>query len=103
MRSALVLTLLLFATAPAGAHPGRLDREGCHAVHEDWTHRDGRVDKKGERHCHRLLGEMKLDGSEQVQDKPHEHREREERCADVLNEAEPGETPPPMCRWLEYP
>ena len=46
---------------------------------------------------------MKLDGSEQLQDKPHEHREREERCADVLNEAEPGETPPPMCRWLEYP
>ena len=90
MRAALVLTLLLFATAPAGAHPGRLDREGCHVVHEDFDHRDGRVDKK-------------LDGSEQVQDKPHEHREREERCADVLNEAEPGETPLPMCRWLEYP
>lgn len=50
------------------AHPGRLDKDGCHHVGEDYEYESGNVLKKGERHCHRPLGKMRLDGKERLQD-----------------------------------
>lgn len=69
MRSVVVLLVLGMLAAPASAHPGRLDREGCHQVHTRFVHTSGKVDEVGTRHCHRALGQMRLDGKEQLQDK----------------------------------
>jgi hypothetical protein len=93
----LVLALLLCMAAPVAAHPGRLDAEDCHQAHQDFEYRDGRIVKAGERHCHRLLGDMKLDGQEHLQDKPHDHRNDVERCMESYGErdrlqGEPNET-----------
>lgn len=52
----------------AAAHPGRLDVKGCHQVHTRWEAKDGTVYEPGTYHCHRALGEMKLDGQERLQD-----------------------------------
>lgn len=72
--------LLVGIVATAQAHPGRLDAEGCHRVHEDFKYANGRLVRVGERHCHRLLGDMKLDGVERLQGAPHDHRDAPERC-----------------------
>lgn len=54
-----LLGILLLASAVA-AHPGRLDARGCHWVHRDWTAQDGAVVKAGSYHCHRPLGQFRL-------------------------------------------
>lgn len=64
----LTLLLLLVLVGPAAAHPGRLDEHGCHHVHVRWVAKDGTVFEPGTEHCHRKLGEMKLDGRERLQD-----------------------------------
>ena len=71
--TAMVASLLL--SGPAGAHPGRLDSEGCHKVRNDYEHRSGKVDKAGTEHCHRSkkglgLG-VPMDGREQLADPNH--------------------------------
>ena len=67
-----LLTLLLLLAMPgtASAHPGRLSADGCHDVHTRFVHKSGKVDELGSRHCHRALGDMKLDGQEQLEDGP---------------------------------
>lgn len=84
MRLVLAVSVLLAVSATgvsdAQSHPGRLNKEGCHQVHTEFRYKDGRVAKVGETHCHRLLGEMKLDGKEVLQDGPHDHRDDAERC-----------------------
>ena len=62
------VALFLALSANAFAHPGRLDAEGCHEVHEDYEYESGKVLKKGTRHCHRGFGEIKLDGKELLED-----------------------------------
>ena len=66
---ALLFAVLLLLAAPAQAHPGRLDEHGCHWVHPNirWIDKDGTVFEPGTYHCHRKLGEMKLDGLERLQ------------------------------------
>ena len=73
----------LLAVTPAAAHPGRLDAEGCHHVLIRFVHQSGKVDKVGTCHCHRALGAMRLDGTEQMQDETSAPRlpERERRPA----------------------
>ena len=67
----LVMLLMLLAfPGTASAHPGRLSADGCHDVHTRFVHTSGKVDEPGSRHCHRPLGEMKLDGQEQLEDGP---------------------------------
>lgn len=67
---AALLLALLVAVGLAEAHPGRLDREGCHEVRTEFVYRSGKVAPAGERHCHRTLTQgMKLDGSEVLQDR----------------------------------
>ena len=66
----IVLPLLLLLAAPlvAQAHPGRLDKDGCHAVHTKFVYKSGKVAEPGTSHCHRGLGKAKLDGSEVLTD-----------------------------------
>ena len=98
----LAFALLLFAAAPADAPPGRPGKDGCHDVHQDFEYKDGRTVKAGSRHCHRLLGEMTLDGKEHLQDKPHEHRDEIERCADIMNDPNALLSGTPgSCLWLD--
>ena len=81
----LALTLLasvLLSGSPAASHPGRLNAEGCHTVRKDFTYTSGKVMRKGEYHCHRLLvGKPAiLDGSEILAERgDHEKDDEEER------------------------
>jgi hypothetical protein len=69
MRAGLLLLVLGVLAAPADAHPGRLDRDGCHQVHTRFVHASGQVDEPGTRHCHRHLDQgLVLDGTEQLRD-----------------------------------
>ena len=76
MRRVLGLTLLasLLLAGSLAAHPGRLDQTGCHTVRKDFTYKSGKVVRRGEVHCHRLLtGErlkpaIILDGREVLMD-----------------------------------
>lgn len=65
-----ILAFLLFTVRPepVEGHPGRLDKNGCHEVTEDWQYESGKVLKAGTEHCHRGLGAMQLDGKEMLQD-----------------------------------
>ena len=64
-----LLALALYFAVFAAAHPGRLDKRGCHVVSaKGYTYKDGRTLPPGERHCHRALGELTLDGSERLDD-----------------------------------
>lgn len=66
---AMLLALALVLPGVANAHPGRLGKDGCHVVRAEYR-QDGRVLQKGERHCHRPLGEMRLDGRERLDEAP---------------------------------
>ena len=63
---ALAFLLMLLVAPPVGAHPGRLDAEGCHHVRKDFVYQSGTVAKKGDFHCHRtVIGRpFRLDGTE---------------------------------------
>lgn len=64
-----LLSLALSSIAlPAGAHPGRLDVSGCHHVRASggYTYKDGTHRPEGDYHCHRPLGQMRLDGRERL-------------------------------------
>lgn len=92
----------LAASTPVAAHPGRLGPDGCHQVTTRFVHKSGKVDEPGTRHCHRALGEMKLDGKEQLLDSPvnsggrpdattHRPGDREPRSLkDIVKESEGG-------------
>jgi hypothetical protein len=62
----LIFILVILSAAAAEAHPGRLDRDGCHHVTKDFRYKDGSIAKAGTYHCHRGLGAMKLDGKESL-------------------------------------
>lgn len=79
----------LAASTPVAAHPGRLDRDGCHRVVTRFVHKSGKVDEPGTKHCHRALGEMKLDGQEQLQGAAPEPRS----LKDIVKESEGGRMP----------
>ena len=67
MKRLLALALALAGLpAAASAHPGRLDAEGCHRVHRDFTYKSGKIAKRGEQHCHRAAvgWGLVLDGRE---------------------------------------
>ena len=70
----LALLLMLLVVPPIGAHPGRLDAEGCHRVRKDFVYQSGRVAKKGDSHCHRAaIGRpFMLDGREVLMGDPRE-------------------------------
>lgn len=71
LRGYLVCTVsigFLYCASGVAAHPGGLDKDGCHHVHTRWVAKDGTVYEPGEHHCHRKLGEMKLDGKERLQE-----------------------------------
>lgn len=70
------LLLVVWLIERAGAHPGRLDAEGCHTARKTYHYADGRELAAGTRHCHRLFGVaggITLDGLESLQDTPHDH------------------------------
>ena len=88
--AALALALLLGPATMATAHPGRLDATGCHDVHKDFTYKSGAVAKAGQRHCHRALGDLKLDGKEVLED------DDEERARTPGGEPAPPRTHEPV-------
>jgi len=65
---------LVFASlslpGPLMAHPGRLDAKGCHHVETKFVYKSGKVAEVGDSHCHRSLGDMRLDGLEVLQQPP---------------------------------
>lgn len=70
--------VIVVALDDAGAHPGRLDKDGCHVVHARFVYRDGRVVETGDRHCHRALDHgLALDGKEALPDEALELPPRE--------------------------
>lgn len=74
----ILLALLVLGAVRVEAHPGRLDERGCHEVRHDFQYSDGRVAKKGDAHCHRVLGigaGVRLDGTESLQDGRHDHED----------------------------
>lgn len=80
----ILLCLILMATVmgspSAGiAHPGRLNQDGCHTVRKDFIYKSGKVVRKGEYHCHRLLigKPAVLDGSEVLADRGDEQKDEE--------------------------
>ena len=81
------LVLLLWAVG-AAAHPGRLDKDGCHHVRKAFVYRSGKVAPKGEYHCHRLAQGQpaRLDGREvlmgskaELEREPEADEEREDQ------------------------
>lgn len=62
--------LVIFIALPvtAWAHPGNLDKNGCHQVNRDWKYKSGIVLKAGTVHCHRGLDKLKFDGREILED-----------------------------------
>ena len=81
-RTAVVLLLFVSLLAPglAPAHPGRLNKDGCHHVRKDFTYKSGKLIRRGEYHCHRLLvGKPAiLDGSEILADRGDNEKDEEE-------------------------
>ena len=77
-----LVLLVILTLLPAGqsiAHPGRLDKDGCHHVRKDFTYKSGKVVRKGDYHCHRLLiGQPAiLDGLEVLADKDDDQKEED--------------------------
>ena len=68
MKSFCFSLLFLWFSVNAYGHPGALDNDDCHVVREDWKYKDGKVLKKGTRHCHSPLNAMSLDGKQLLQD-----------------------------------
>ena len=62
MRRLMLIALLAVCFLPAtvGSHPGRLDKSGCHHVRKDFVYTSGKVVRRGEYHCHRLLSGERL-------------------------------------------
>ena len=58
MRIALLVVILVFLPVLGHAHPGRLDKDGCHTVRKDFVYKSGEVVRKGEYHCHRLNAKL---------------------------------------------
>ena len=83
-RTALVLLLALMWPILAEGHPGRLDKIGCHRVHKEFHYKSGKVAKRGEYHCHRLLTVERLvpaiilDGREVLMDRRGDTEREEE-------------------------
>ena len=80
-RTAVVLLLFVSLLAPglAPAHPGRLNKDGCHHVRKDFTYKSSKVVRKGDYHCHRLLvGKPAiLDGSEVLGDRGDDQKDED--------------------------
>ena len=81
--SFLVLSIILIFVvllAPfVFAHPGRLTKStGCHQVSRDYKYASGVIAPKGQYHCHRGFGKMKLDGLEVI--KSQEEVEKEKKA-----------------------
>ena len=74
VKTLIVAALLGLLPFTASAHPGRLDKTGCHTVRKDFVYKSGKVAPRGQYHCHRLLtGErlvpaIILDGREVLMD-----------------------------------
>lgn len=81
------LTMAILAVLPAigDAHPGRLNKEGCHHVRKDFIYKSGKIMKKGEYHCHRLLRGLPaiLDGSEVLADRGDDQQDDEKDRKDA--------------------
>ena len=58
---AIVAGLLVTLAPGAAAHPGRVGKDGCHRVQRAYRYQDGRVLPQGDRHCHRPVGELRMD------------------------------------------
>ena len=85
-----LVAALGFWPSVVGSHPGRLDKTGCHHVRKDFVYTSGKVVRRGEYHCHRLLSGERLvpaiilDGREVLMDdrkdvEQDEDAQREER------------------------
>lgn len=58
-KQTIFILLIILLTSIANGHPGRIDQEGGHNVHEDWTSKGEVVFDKGTYHFH-TLGKMRL-------------------------------------------
>ena len=93
MKRVLLIALIILIPTAGWAHPGRLDKTGCHHVRKDFVYKSGKVAKRGERHCHRLLTGEKLpwaiilDGTEVLMD-DRKDVERDEEESDRPEERE---------------
>ena len=75
-----LVAALGFWPSVVGSHPGRLDKTGCHHVRKDFIYKSGKVVRKGDYHCHRLLigKPAVLDGSEVLGDKGDDQKDQDE-------------------------
>ena len=71
--SSILAALTILLPSSTLAHPGRLDREGCHRVLTPFTYQSGKMVLPGTTHCHRRLDTgLRLDGKEVLEDAPDE-------------------------------
>lgn len=77
MTRGILLVVVLLVATPTWSHPGRLDTDGCHHVRKDFVYASGKIVRKGDYHCHRLLigKDAKLDGREVLGERGDQHKD----------------------------
>ena len=77
MKIPVLLVVLVLLPVAGNAHPGRLDKDGCHHVRKTFTYKSGKVLLAGDYHCHRgLIGKpIILDGREVLAEKGDDEKE----------------------------
>lgn len=80
---------IIVLAVKAEAHPGRLDKSGCHHVEKPYVYHDGRRVEAGTFHCHKPLDRMKLDGRDVLDETPEEAAKGNPVRPELLIESRP--------------
>lgn len=82
----IIMAAVMLSPMAGDAHPGRLNQDGCHNVRKDFTYKSGKVVRKGDYHCHRLLvgKPAVLDGKEVLADRGDDQKDDEEERGEEI-------------------
>ena len=82
----IILVAVTLSPITGETHPGRLNQDGCHHVRKDFIYKSGKVVRKGEYHCHRLLvgKPAVLDGSEVLAERGDDQKDEEEERGEEI-------------------